>query len=285
LITRFIKATFIILRKINETDTIFANGLFQETAVAILLRKKKAVAKIVGDPVWERASNRGETNLNLSEFNQSKLKTKHKLQRYILAWSLNQFSYITCPSIQLIDLLKKWGVTKPIVLVTNGVKKVQQKKTNSDYDLITVCRLISLKNVDKIILASKNTNIKLAIIGTGPQQNELYKLSQSIGANVDFLGNLSSREVIITLLKSKIYINLSNHEGLSFSLLEAMSCGLPSVVSNIKGNTDVISNGVEGLVVELSDTKSIENAIKVLIKSPELQLKYGNAAKVKSQEQ
>ena len=83
------------------------------------------------------------------------------------------------------------------------------------------------------------------------------------------------------LLRSKIYLNLSDHEGLSFSLLEAMSCGLPSIVSNIQGNTDIISNGLDGIVVNVNDENQLVNAINTLIDSPSKRLEYGRAARFK----
>ena len=48
------------------------------------------------------------------------------------------------------------------------------------------------------------------------------------------LGQLEEQDVIKALQKSKIFVLLSDYEGLSFSLLQAMACGLPSIVSECK---------------------------------------------------
>jgi glycosyltransferase involved in cell wall biosynthesis len=63
-----------------------------------------------------------------------------------------------------------------------------------------------------------------------------------------------------------------------------MACGLPSIVSNAKGNTDVITNNSEGIVIDLSTQDNIVNAIQQLLAQPEKMNSFGIAAsrKVKS---
>jgi glycosyltransferase involved in cell wall biosynthesis len=281
LLLRFIKTTMLIIRKAKPAEHIFSNGLIQETAVALLFIKRKSVAKVVSDPVWERALNNDETSLNVVDFNNSNLKFKHKLQRILLRWSLNRFGVVTCPSIQLKNIIENWGVYKPIEFIPNGVSLVTEKSTALNFDLVTVCRLISLKNIDKMIRASVKTNTSVAVVGSGPEEYNLRELADSLGANVTFFGQLDKNEVTKILLRSKIYLNLSDHEGLSFSLLEAMSCGLPSIVSNIQGNTNVINSGLDGIVVDVENENQLINAIKTLMDSQSTRLEYGLAARSK----
>jgi glycosyltransferase involved in cell wall biosynthesis len=281
LLLRFIKTVMLIIRKAKSAEHIFSNGLIQETAFALLFIKRKSVAKVVSDSVWERALNNGETSLSVVNFNNSNLKFKHKLQRILLRWSLNRFGVVTCPSVQLKNIIENWGVYKPIEFIPNGVSLVTEKSTDVDFDLITVCRLISLKNIDKIIRASIKTNVSVAVVGSGPEEYKLRELAISLGAKVTFFGQLDKNEVSKILLRSKIYLNLSDHEGLSFSLLEAMSSGLPSIVSNIQGNTNVITDGLDGIVVDIKDEHQLTNAIKFLIDSQSTRLEYGVAAKSK----
>ena len=281
LLLRFVKTVILIIRKAKPAENIFSNGLIQETAIALLFVKRKSVAKVVSDPVWERALNNKETSLNVVDFNASNLRFKQRLQRILLRWSLNRFEVVTCPSIQLKNIIENWGVYKPIEFIPNGVSLVTEKSTDTDFDLVTVCRLISLKNIDTIIRASMKANVSVALVGSGPEEFRLKELASSLGANVTFFGQLGKNEVFKILTRSKIYLNLSDHEGLSFSLLEAMSSGLPSIVSNIEGNTNVISNGIDGIVVDVKDENQLINAIKTLTSSQNIRLKYGLAAKSK----
>lgn len=278
---RFFK-TFIKIRKLaTSADVVFANGLFQESAIAIMFMKKRSVAKVVGDPVWERARNKSKTKLDIVTFNHSKLSLNQRIQRRFIAWSLNRFDVITCPSVELKTLIQLWGVSRPIEFIPNGVEIAQVSNQDKEFDLISVCRLVNWKNLDKLIRACASTNSSLAIVGSGPEEVRLKLLALSLNADVVFMGQVSEDKVIAILEKSKIFALLSDYEGLSFSLLQAMAAGLPSIVSTAKGNTDVISNGVEGIVVDISNQEKILNAIKDLKDSPEDSRKYGLAARSK----
>jgi glycosyltransferase involved in cell wall biosynthesis len=65
--------------------------------------------------------------------------------------------------------------------------------------------------------------------------------------------------------KSKVFVLLSTYEGLSFALLESMMSGKRIIVSNAKGNTDVISNCENGIVVDSTNLEQISKAIDTLI--------------------
>jgi glycosyltransferase involved in cell wall biosynthesis len=281
LFIRFIKTVRLIIQKAKPTEAIFSNGLIQETAVALMFIKRKSVAKVVGDPVWERARNKGLTKLSINEFNDSKLKINHRFQRWLICWSLNRFDHITCPSLELKSLMQGWGVVKPIELIPNGVDLTSSSTENKVFDLISVCRLVSWKNLDKLVIASAKAKTRLAIAGSGTEESKLKALALSTSSDVTFLGQLEEQDVIKALQKSKVFALLSDYEGLSFSLLQAMACGLPSIVSNAKGNTDVITNNSEGIVVDIKNQDNIVAAIQQLLAEPEKMTSFGLAASKK----
>ena len=278
LLIRFIKTVIVIIRKAKATESIFSNGLIQETAVALMFIKRKSVAKVVGDPVWERARNKGLTKLSINEFNDSRLKVNQKFQRLLICWSLNRFDRITCPSLELKSLMQDWGVIKPIEFIPNGVDLISSSSVSKEFDLISVCRLVSWKNLDKLIIANAKAKTRLVIAGSGPEELKLKELALATSSDVTFLGQLEELDVIKALQKSKVFALLSDYEGLSFSLLQAMACGLPSIVSNAKGNTDVITNNSEGIVVEVNAQDNITTAIQYLLNEPEKINSFGIAA-------
>lgn len=262
---RFIKTVVSIFLKSLSSNYVFANGLYQETALSLFVLRKKSVAKIVGDPVWERATNRGDTSLGINEFNRSDLRIKHKIQRIFLRWSLNRFTSITCPSRELVALVKNWGVTKPITCIPNGIAPVMKQVNTQEFDLISVCRLVKWKNLDKLIITNARNKTSLVIVGSGPEEETLKKLAKDMNSNVTFTGLLNEELVLNYLHRSKIYVLISSYEGLSFSLLQAMACGLPSIVSAIQGNMNVVTHEQEGIVVDLSQDDSLIAAINLLL--------------------
>jgi len=281
LIFRFIKTCLSIRRQINSSDFVIANGLFQEAAIGLFGRSKRSVAKVVGDPVWERAYNRNETSLNIEEFNKSKLNIRHKTQRYFLKWSLNQFSQITCPSKELENLIQGWGVNKKVICIPNGISKIESRRNSYEYDLICVCRLVKWKNLDVLITANSVSKTRLVIVGGGPEEERLRSLAKELNSNVEFTGQLEEQKVIDYLFRSKIFVLISDYEGLSFSLLQAMACGLPSIVSKIKGNLDVISDNVEGIFVDANNLSEVIDGINLLVGQPGHLARLGENAREK----
>jgi len=101
------------------------------------------------------------------------------------------------------------------------------------------------------------------------------------GLRVKFAGKLKSTEVQAHLLQSQVYVLLSDFEGLPITLMEAMSCGLVPVCTNIRsGITDLVTNNVEGILV--NDRKDeFVRAIRRLKEDPALWQKMSHAARQK----
>lgn len=74
---------------------------------------------------------------------------------------------------------------------------------------------------------------------------------------------------------------VSKREGLPRSIMEAMALGKPVVVSNVRGNRDLVEKGKNGILVELGDTDSLISAFKKLILDPELRNKMGKISSKK----
>jgi glycosyltransferase involved in cell wall biosynthesis len=101
-----------------------------------------------------------------------------------------------------------------------------------------------------------------------------------LNLKVSFLGRLNEGETHEAMISSKIFILLSNYEGLSFSLIQAMANGLTPIVSNVTGNTAVVKNGINGIVEEIEDISKITNAINKLLADSEYYKRISLEAKL-----
>ena len=256
-------------------DVLVANGLYFETGFALRFLKKNSVAKIVGDPVWERARNRAKTTLGLSDFNRNRLTFSDRIQRFLFKTSLNQFNSIFTPSVELSELVTLWGIDVMPEVIPNGVVVPKLTEETKIFDVVSVARLVKWKNIDKLIMACGELNLRLAIVGTGPQEAELRDISERFGSLVEFTGELISDQVNKVLEQSKIFVLLSQYEGLSFSLLEAMAHGLPVIVSNARGNMDVVTHGVDGLIVSPANELELKSAILQILQNQNIAKELG----------
>ena len=101
------------------------------------------------------------------------------------------------------------------------------------------------------------------------------------GLPVRFEGKLKSTEVQAHLLQNQVFVLLSEFEGLPITLMEAMSCGLVSVCTNMRsGISDLITNNTEGILIDDRNGEFVE-AIKKLKNNPALWQKMAQAARQK----
>jgi glycosyltransferase involved in cell wall biosynthesis len=121
----------------------------------------------------------------------------------------------------------------------------------------------------------------LALVGEGAERTSLEELADQLGiaSSVRFTGRLGMPALLHWLQASDVFALVSHCEGFSCSLIEAMSTGLPSVVSKIPGNTQLIEAGVTGLIVEENDDLAIANAIITLMGNTALTTRLGWAAR------
>lgn len=76
---------------------------------------------------------------------------------------------------------------------------------------------------------------------------------------------LSRAELINFLLQQDIYLNLSDYEGTSFTMLEAMACGCVPIVTNVSAADDFINYWENGFISDIGDIENIANSILYLI--------------------
>jgi polysaccharide biosynthesis protein PelF len=127
-----------------------------------------------------------------------------------------------------------------------------------------------------IRLARSGLRLVLLMVGEGPMRRELEHLAGRPGG--DALRILGHRSDVRRLLASADYFALpSQREGLSFSLLEAMSLGLVPVVSDAPGNPEAV--GDAGIVVTRSDVEGFSAAVRGLLDDQERRAAFGRRAR------
>ena len=133
---------------------------------------------------------------------------------------------------------------------------------NDDFVCIAMGDLIKRKNYEMAlrgIALCKNPKIHYLICGNGPEKNNLQDLAKNLGIReqVHFLGYRTDIKELLAI--SDCFLFTSLQEGLPRSLMEAMASGLPCIISDIRGNRDLIINNVNGYLI-----KSIEDCTQKL---------------------
>lgn len=169
----------------------------------------------------------------------------------------------------------------------NNTKVNTARENNDAVRIVVVARLIKLKRHEWLVNALaeviKKQNVQLLFVGAGPERDNINTAIKKLGLENKILLLGERNDVHIILLTSDIFILPSESEGLSCSIIEAMSAGLPCVVSDIGGNGELISNEINGYVFNLNDIKSLKNACNKLIAHKDLREIMGSKGKERSE--
>jgi glycosyltransferase involved in cell wall biosynthesis len=164
-------------------------------------------------------------------------------------------------------LKEKVCSSEKIILIHNGIidTKMQRKfNETKTINIAMVARFDLPKDQLKLIKSVTGlANVKLHLVGDGPMLNQAKEFvnSNNLNAKVVFTGFVEN--VIELLTDMDIFALISNYEGFPMSTLEAMSVGLPIVISNVGGASEAVINGENGLLVN-NDISSITKALQIL---------------------
>lgn len=127
--------------------------------------------------------------------------------------------------------------------------------------ILFVGRLESCKNIFSIITASVMAGAGLDIVGDGPLRKSLENHARKIGADVIFHGRIPNNSVPEIMRQHRFFILPSEYEGNPKSLLEAMSCGLVVIGSDVDGIRELINDGRNGFL-SATDHEAVADTIK-----------------------
>lgn len=254
----------VIRKEAKKSEFVFINGLYVESAIALQGLGCYSTAKVVGDPVWERAKNKVGTPYSIDEFASRFTGTINLIYRKITNCALSRFNQLTAPSQNLATNIRNWGIKNEVVVIPNGVECLSALDVIPDYDVVSLARLVEWKRIDVLIKACAMANLKIAIAGIGPEKRYLEKIARDTQCDAHFLGQLNREDSIDLLQRSKIFVLISTYEGLSFSLIEAMMLEKRILVSSAPGNRAVITDHVEGLVTNALTAREVADLLTIL---------------------
>lgn len=149
---------------------------------------------------------------------------------------------------------------------------------DSDYIISYVAEISNRKRQMYLVKAFYEMNItneKLLLIGNNARDKRIRKFIKKKGLEdkIKLLGFKDNINEYVDI--SNLIISVSKQEGLPLNIMEAMYKNKPIIVTNCRGNRDLIYNGVNGLVVDIKDKKSLIEAIRTLKNNKSYALELG----------
>lgn len=163
----------------------------------------------------------------------------------------------------------------PTGIDTSFFKPLKSRGGNSGIWFMFAGRLSIQKNLftmlDQLAHLKRmiQEEINIHMVGDGPMKKKLQKAAKDLGIseNIEWHGWVDKNRLLELYQQSDCFINPSFCEGMPNAVLEAMSCGLPVIASNVPGNNDVISDGENGILYDLNDPSGFQRAFKKVIGS------------------
>ncbi len=207
------------------------------------------------------------------------------------------FNYYICKRADVIitvssearkEVIEHFNVSpNKVFFVPTGVdtKVFKPLKIKKDFDFIYVGRFAPKKNISLLInvfyyMLKKKPGLKLCLIGGDKTDGDYYKIIYlvnrlGLSKNVKIYGPMRQDKLVKFYNKSSAFALLSFEEGMPKTLLEALACGLPAVVSNNSGMKDVVVDGVNGFFVDIGNRFDVEAKLfKVLNKKINVDADY-----------
>jgi glycosyltransferase involved in cell wall biosynthesis len=273
---RVVRTVAALVRAGRSADLFFVHGLYFEAAIANLMLRKPLVQKWVGDWAWEHALERRRVRSSFAEFQEGWSGWRAQCFKALRNFCARRADALIAPSGYLARALEGWGVApERIATIYNAVdcQSVAPGKIPLavKFKIVTVGRLIAIKQIDRIIQAiAAIEDAGLVIVGDGPERCRLEALARDLGLSerIYFAGQRSREETLALMAGGDLFVLNSTHEGLPHVVLEAMSLGVPVVATAVGGTPEVIRDGENGLLIAPHANGELRQVLSRLMPSP-----------------
>jgi len=223
----------------------------------------------------------------------------------IIRYINTTFDGFTAPSSSIKNwLIKDFNVSESKIHVVNNGVDLSSYAPIKEEELVAVRNKLGVKSDQKLMTCvgclkpvkghkylisafAEFLNIyksqwKLILLGDGELRQELEKQAMELGIseNICFLGYQTNVHEWLSI--SNIVISATLSEGLSNALIEGCAAGCPVIATNVGGNPEIVSNGVNGILVEPENKSQLLKAMLTLVGDETLLAAMGNNAREKA---
>ena len=304
----FIRHFFYLLKLLRDGhrhDLIYAQDTVSvgiAAALASYVLFKPLWVRVPGHHEWEQAVQRFGVTATLDEYVTSPPRNLFlRCMRLGTALVFSRAERIVVPSHYMSRVLVSSGVApQKIKIIYSSIRRPEiagdRKALRSRLDLpegrviVSAGRLVPWKGFQELIstfseLKGTLFDITLVIAGDGPLMATLKEHARSLGVedSVRFTGTLSQVELFSYIRAGDVFVLNTAYEGLSHLLIEVMALGTPIITTPVGGNTELITDGKEGLLVAYNSKVSLKQAVQKILSDSALGEGFASRAKDKAE--
>ncbi|MGD8544875.1 MAG: N-acetyl-alpha-D-glucosaminyl L-malate synthase BshA [Candidatus Bathyarchaeota archaeon] len=213
----------------------------------------------------------------------------HPSYKEVTQFSMQNSDALTAVSEYLKErTLSDFDITRDIEVIPNFVDHHKFKKFERNRKEKTICHSSNFRRIKRIPdiietfkIISQEIECKLILIGDGPERIVAREMAKNLGISekIEFLGNVKNvQEIICT---SDVFLLPSEDESFGLAALEAMSCEVPVVATNVGGLKELVAHGGDGYLAEVGDVEMLARYSLKILTDSNLQEKLGRNARQK----
>ncbi len=213
---------------------------------------------------------------------------QHPLARRLITYNLKKADAVCATSHTLEKYILRL-IHKPVEVIPFGVDLEEfnpkpSLKADNTFTIGCVKSLEKNYNIASVILSFAKLKerypckkLKLVLVGEGDEKPSLEKLvaDLNVSADVVFEGKLPHELVAAKLNELDVFVNISEYESFGVSVVEAMACSVPVVVSEAEGLQEVVAGQQNGSIVPGHNIEAIVAALERLMLNDALRQAIG----------
>jgi glycosyltransferase involved in cell wall biosynthesis len=217
----------------------------------------------------------------------ARTRSSARLRGMVARLGVRAAAAVIVPTSELRDVVASLGGADKVVLVPNGVDTRRfspaAEATRARSTVLYVGRLSSEKDLGTLLDAAGKLLARFALdvtmIGEGPERAALEARARALGVPLTVTPFVDHRELPRFYTAAAVFVLPSLTEGHPKVLLEAMSCGLPCVASNVGGSRAILTDGVTGLLFEPGDVGGLASRLEQILVQRDLARRLGDGAR------
>jgi len=276
-----------LLKKQLDADIVHVHFLYSILSLYIGAMKKLNKIRM---PIV--ATSHGLTSGYYSSVVQLTAKLLNELSKKLV---IANASAITTVSILERNFLAKFISKQKLYYIPNGVdtsifkpddykrRKLREKLGIDEGDIVVLyfTHLRAAKGVFTFLKAmnrviKRTAGVKFIVAGSGPLARQIMEIEEKFNNRVyTFLGYLPDEDLPYLYNACDVYVLPSYVEGMPLSVMEAMACGKPVIVSSVGDLPFMVENGINGIVIPPGNADMLAESIIYLAENPELRKRVG----------
>lgn len=270
-------------------------------AIVSFLRGLPLVVRLGGDYAWEQGVQRFGLTVTLDEYTKAPGKAAWPVRVLsgIQGQVVRRAKAVVVPSQYLKGIVATWGTkaerlhviysAHTVTPLTDSRNDLRAQLGFADQTIVSISRLTPWKGLSALLdlmveRKARGEATRLVIGGDGPERPQLEAKIKTLGlgSSVTMVGALSFADVFRYVTAADVFVLNTAYEGLSHHLIEALALGTPVVTTPVGGNPELITNGIEGLLVNVDDVAALDAAIEKILTDRALRDRLVAAGKVRA---